>query len=188
MLEVEQKFRLADPARRERLIARLRDVGAVETGTTRQVDVYYSRPDRDLIAAGEALRVRRDDRGAALCWKGKRQQGPFKTREEIELALAASEGKPAQLLLERLGYVAVGTVTKTRAGFRLSGVDPWPNAISIAVDDVEGLGLFVELELVVAGELVEEAQRAIESLARDLGLEEVEPRSYLKLLSADCGD
>ena len=65
MLEVEQKFRLSDLAQRERLIARLRDIGAVETGTVRQVDVYYSLPDRDLLAAGEALRVRRDDRGAA---------------------------------------------------------------------------------------------------------------------------
>lgn len=188
MLEVEQKFRLADLAQRERLIARLRDIGAVETGTVRQVDVYYSRPDRDLIAAGEALRVRQDDRGAALCWKGKRQRGQFKTREEIELALAAGDGEPAQLMLERLGYVPVGTVTKTRAGFQIPGGGHWPTAISVAVDNVDGLGLFVELELVVTGAQVVAAQSAIESLARELGLEEMEPRSYLKMLAADCAD
>lgn len=187
MLEVEQKFRLNAPMERERLLESLRAAGAVELGTNRQTDIYYSQPERDLLAAGEALRVRLDGHGAALCWKGKRLQGAVKAREEIELPLAAENGDAARSLLERLGFVVVGRVAKTRDEFELAVGRIWPKPVHVAVDDVEGLGSFAELELVVSSGDADPAAKAIVAVAEILGLGKPESRSYLKMLSTDAG-
>ena len=54
--------------------------------------------------------------------------------------------------------------------------------VEISLDDVERLGTFVELELVVQSEGIEAAKTCIASLARALELEASERRSYLELL------
>jgi predicted adenylyl cyclase CyaB len=188
VLEVEQKFRLADPAERERLLALLRGRAAAGVGQTRQTDVYYSPPDRDLYAAGEALRIRVDDQGTTLCWKGRRHPGPVKTREEIELTLAKGDDERARTMLERLGFVEVGRVAKTRTEFEFPARHPLPGALRFALDEVDGLGWFVEIEMLVEAADSERASRAIAEVATELGLGVAEPRSYLKMLSGGSAE
>jgi adenylate cyclase class 2 len=50
------------------------------------------------------------------------------------------------------------------------------------LDEVEGLGAFVELELAADESGLEEAKSRIASLALELGLSDSERRSYLELL------
>jgi adenylate cyclase class 2 len=51
-----------------------------------------------------------------------------------------------------------------------------------ALDDVEGVGTFVELELRADEKSVDEARRAIATLAAELDLGPSERRSYLEML------
>jgi adenylate cyclase, class 2 len=54
--------------------------------------------------------------------------------------------------------------------------------VEASLDEVERLGTFAELELIVEPDGVEAAKQCIASLAKELGLEGSERRSYLELL------
>ena len=82
-------------------------------------------------------------------------------------------------MLAALGFSSVAELRKRR---RLASV-PWRGAtIEAALDEVEGLGAFVELELTADEGGIEEARTRIASLASRLGLSNSERRSYLELL------
>src|SRR3954451_20722409 len=88
---------------------RLRDAGASGPNEHFEVNTFFDTEDRSLLAADEGLRLRRDrDVGAdaekhVITFKGPRQPGPLKSREEVELDV--SESASAVQLLERLGYL-----------------------------------------------------------------------------------
>jgi len=188
--EVEQKFRVADPVVLEAaligLAARFRD-------PVEQVDRYFAHPCRDFVKTDEALRLRRVGDEVAVTWKGPRIDSAAKTRRELELALAAvpplpggPRGGQATLdrwtdLLEALGFRRVRDVAKRRRAARV----PWQGTeVEVALDRVEGVGEFVELELQAAAGEVPLATACIESLAAALGCGAQERRSYLELVIA----
>jgi adenylate cyclase class 2 len=84
-------------------------------------------------------------------------------------------------LLEALGFRRVREVAKRR---RLATVAWEGAAIEVAVDHVAGLGDFMELELQADAAGITAAAARIESLARELGCSNAEPRSYLEMLLA----
>ncbi len=188
MYEVEQKFRVGDVAAIEeklvKLAARFRE-------PVEQVDRYFSHPCRDFARTDEALRIRRVGDDVAVTWKGPRIDSATKTRREMELGLAAAaplpggpRGGQATLdrwteLLEALGFRRVRDVAKRRRTARV----PWQGTeVEVALDSVVGLGEFVELELQASQGEVPQAIACLESLARALGCEGTERRSYLELL------
>ena len=57
-------------------------------------------------------------------------------------------------------------------------------AAGLVLDDVEGLGTFIELELLTAESELDTARQCIASLATHLELTQGERRSYLELLLA----
>lgn len=188
MYEVELKFRVADPVAIERrlvaLAARFRD-------PVEQVDRYFAHPCRDFARTDEALRLRRVADDVAITWKGPRIDSAAKTRRELELGLAAVAASGQSVgavtidrwttLLESLGFRRVRDVAKRRRPARV----PWQGAeVDVALDSVEGLGDFVELELQARQGEVPLATACIESLARELGCTGAERRSYLELLLA----
>jgi adenylate cyclase, class 2 len=176
--EVEIKFRSAD---HEVLRRRLTGRGAVEEPPVVQVDSYLSHPCRDFVQTNEAFRLRRISAENRITYKGPRLEGPTKTREEIEISLAEGEDAFEQLsrLFENLGFRPVATIRKERTTFHLS--DP-PLRIEVALDRAEGLGDFAEIEIVAPTESdLSAAQGAVLALAAQLGLTEVEPRSYLRM-------
>ena len=186
MYEVELKFCIAEPTAIERKLAGL---GARFGEPVTQVDRYFAHPARDFAATDEALRLRSVGDGVAITWKGPRLAGGTKTRREIELPLGAIIGgrhdpQPATLdrwteLLEALGFRRVLDVAKRRRPGRVE----WDGAgIELALDAVTGLGDFLELELLATPEQVPDAQAGLESLAREIGCDAPEPRSYLELL------
>jgi adenylate cyclase class 2 len=188
--EVEQKYRVGDPAALE---ARLIGLAARFREPIEQVDRYFAHPCRDFAKTDEALRLRRVGNDVAVTWKGPRIDSAVKTRREIELGLAeppplpgGPRGASATLdrwteLLEALGFRPVREVAKRRRPARV----PWRGTeVEVALDTVTGLGRFVELELQASPGELPQATACIESLAHELGCTEIERRSYLELILA----
>jgi len=176
--EVEQKFPLDDAAELERRLTKRK---ARFRPTIEQVDIYFSHPSRDFAETDEALRIRRVGDDHWITYKGPKLGRITKTRRELELPVGSgnARGEPFVELLTCLGFRPVREVRKRRRPFQLV----WQSwQIEGAIDDVEGLGAFAELELCVASAQVEPAQDAIIGLSRELGLTRIERRSYLELL------
>jgi adenylate cyclase, class 2 len=177
--EVEVKYRLSDHGL---LRTRLAERGAIEGAPMTLVDTYLSHPARDFGQTHEALRIRRLGNENRITYKGPRLPGPTKTREEIELPFAAGDTAFEQLirLLTNLGFRPIATVRKSRTIFQSteSGLP-----LEVAVDCAEGLGDFAEIEAqaATAAELPA-VQGAVLAVADQLGLTEVEPRTYLRMV------
>ncbi len=176
--EVELKFHVQDSQAIER---NLRQVGFVEVEVQIHEDRYLRHPCRDFTKTDEAFRIRRVNDQAMVTYKGPRHAGPVKTREEIELAIDASQLDQWQLLVSRLGFQQVVPVLKTRRVFRCD-TDQYAE-IHVTLDEVQQLGSFAEIEIVVAqAEELPNAEKRVSQLAKLIGLEQSQPRSYLSLL------
>ncbi len=180
MLEVEIKFRNVD---RTAVIARLLNWGAVLTQDRTDADLYFQAPDRDLKATGEAFRMRRIGPKNYLTYKGPKLDSETKTRPEIEVPLGDGDAVAAdtEKLLAALGYTPVITVRKKRRvySFARAGFD-----FEACFDNVDGVGEFVELEILADEAHYQEAKAALLAAAAELGLTDQEKRSYLGLVIA----
>jgi adenylate cyclase class 2 len=177
-IEVEQKFPVADLAGFERLLAPL-NPSAGET--VRQSDAYFNHPSRDFAATDEAVRIRRVGQTNYMTYKGPKLDATTKTRRELEIELAPGEGPAADAtaMLLALGFRPVARVHKQRRHVDVS----WQGReVCVALDEVDDLGCFVELEIIANEGSVEDAQACLTSLAARLNLANAERRSYLELL------
>jgi adenylate cyclase class 2 len=180
MLEIEQKFAGVDFADLER---RLAGLGARPGDAQTEADHYFNAPDRDFAATGEAFRLRRAGTEGVLTYKGPKQPGAVKVRAELEVPLAGGDG-PAEgclALLRHLGYRPVAVVRKRRRPYRL---ERGGFALTVCLDDVEGVGRFAEVEVLAAEDRLDTARAAVTGLAAELGLTQLERRSYLSLFLA----
>lgn len=177
--EVEVKYRCVD---HDRLRRALLASGAIEHPAAEQEDIYLRHPARDFALTHEALRLRRIGLENRVTYKGPRFPGPTKTREEIEITFVGGEAAYRGLarLLELLGFEPVAAVRKRRVSFVLGDS---PRLIEVTLDSVDGLGEFAEIETQARDDSeLPEAQAAVLELAGRLGLEELEPRSYLRMV------
>ena len=139
-VEIEAKMTVEsfDPVR-----ARLRAVGAAGPVQHFEVNTFFDTEDRSLLAADEGLRLRLDRDVAAgseknvVTYKGPRQLGPLKSREEVELEV--SDSAAAVVLLERLGYLRTLSFEKRRESWKLDNC-------KVELDELPHLGRFVEVE------------------------------------------
>jgi len=178
-IEVEQKYRLDD---RDALLAKIAHREATAGEPVTQIDTYYAHPERDFATTDEALRIRRVGEANFITYKGPKLNATTKTRREIELPLASGQLSAADWdeLLTALSFRRVAEVTKQRQSFHLTHDG---QSIELALDQVQDVGDFVELELVVANQSdIDRAQSQILSLASELQLADAERRSYLGLL------
>lgn len=184
MFEVEQKFKI-DDSRSFR--QRLEQLGATFGETIQQRDHYYAHPCRDFAETDEALRIRQVGNENRVTYKGPKVDQSTKTRREIELPFASGEDQAAQFgaLLDSLGFTLVATVRKTRRPAELLFQQ---QSFEIALDDVEKLGTFIELELTADESQLDEARGHLADLAATLQLHNSESRSYLELLLQSAGD
>ena len=182
--EVEIKFRVADHAD---LAARLAARGALPEATVHHEDVYLAHPARDFAQTGEAFRIRSEGDGNVVTYKGPKQSGPAKTREEIEVGFDAGASARAAMsdVFDRLGFRPVLAVRKQRTSYALEVAG---RSLTVTLDQAEDLGAFAEVETLVEGpDDLAEAQAAVVDLAAQLGLNQVEPRSYLRMLLEQQG-
>jgi adenylate cyclase, class 2 len=178
--EVEQKHRVDDVAA---LVARLAERGVALAAPIEQSDQYFAHPARDFARTDEALRIRTTGGSSFVTYKGPKVDATTKTRRELELPLHTDDADGSQFaeLLAALGFTPVATVRKQR---RLFHVDFNGHKVEGALDDVDGVGTFVELELAADNSERATAQQVIRDLADELQLGPSERRSYLELLLA----
>jgi adenylate cyclase, class 2 len=177
-LEVEQKHRVEDLAALE---AQLEALGVKLGPPLEQADLYFAHPSRDFATTDEALRIRTAGGTSFVTYKGPKLDSATKTRRELELPLGTSDADGARFaeLLRALGFRPVATVRKRRRTFH---IEHDGQMVEGALDDVDAVGTFAELELQVAGDDFAHAKRTILSLAKELELGPAERRSYLEML------
>jgi adenylate cyclase class 2 len=169
VIEVESKYWSPGNDKVEKALARM---GARKIAEETMEDVYFSHPGRDFGKTDEALRVRKWHDGAELSYKGPRMNVErVKAREEINLGI--DNALTAQRIVERLGFEEVCTVKKHRKSFHL-------DKMRVDVDEVEGLGEFVELEVLT--ESPDRSEQLFELARKELSLEKLEPKTYLELV------
>src|SRR5262249_52746424 len=144
-------------------------------------DQYLAPPDRDFRVTGEAFRMRRVGSAAFLTYKGPRLKTEAKIRTELELPLPDGPDMPQKYLelFRHLGYRPVAVVRKRRRQFPLTRQG---FAMSVCLDEVDGLGRFAEVEIVAEESDLARAQAVLLETAAALGLQKVERRSYLALV------
>ncbi|QDX41605.1 class IV adenylate cyclase [Salarchaeum sp. JOR-1] len=186
MYEVEVKVE----ADHERVRRELDERGADAGETVVQEDTYFDAPHRDFAETDEALRVREqatvregespsgalDGADSRVTYKGPLVDGESKTREEHETGVES--GRELRAVLDGLGFAEAARVRKVRSYYALDGV-------TVTLDDVTGLGEYVEVELEVESEPeISDARERAYGVLRDLGLDpDAQIRtSYLGLL------
>jgi len=176
--EVELKFPSNDLASLERV---LRERGARSTASKTQIDRYFNHSGRDFAQTDEALRLRVDGDRPRITYKGPKIDKETKTRKEIELPIGETIDDLERMseMLTLLGFREVATVRKNRKTFELV-IDQ--TEIEVALDDVAGVGSFIEIEGSADEESVDRVRQIILKLAQELGLTAPEHRSYLELL------
>jgi adenylate cyclase, class 2 len=176
--EVEQKFSVADLAA---VKAKLEKLGIRFAEPIQQADRYFNHPARDFSQTDEAFRLRQVGNENFVTYKGPKIDAATKTRRELELPLPDGADVPARFaeLLIALSFRPVVTVKKTRQ----KGTFSWEHhSVEVALDRVEAVGSFVELEIAADDGSLDAARNALKSLAAKLNLGTSERRSYLELL------
>lgn len=167
---VEIKARVGDPAQ---LLARVRAIAERGPVEIRQDDTFYP------CASGRLkLRVLADDEGQLIHYHRPDALDPKESRYTI-VATAAPHA-----LRETLAQ-ALGTRGRVRKKRMLFLVGP----TRIHLDDVEGLGHFMELEVVLAeNQTTAEGIAITRGLMRELGIgdDQLVDRAYIDLLAPDA--
>lgn len=177
MYEVELKFPLIDAMP---VIRRLVELGAKPQPLVQQTDLYFNHPARDFEQTDEALRIRSMGNRHLVTYKGPIVDSQTKTRREIEISLGGDDAA-AQFgeILRLLSFRAVREVRKKRQPYQCTWQD---RAFEVALDDVAGLGQFVEIETQADEAGRTAAVEAILAFASQFRLGQPEKRSYLCLL------
>lgn len=171
MIEFELKARVP-PERLAQVRAALGPAERVEE----HADLYFQHPCRDVAATDEAIRLSRRASRVELTWKGPKLDATTKARREVVVPVADAEA--ARAFLEALGCSAAMEVRKVRSIHRAA-------AFEVALDDVPGLGTFVELERILPPDAPRDVpEREARALLATWGITQTERRSYLELLLA----
>mgnify|MGYP002525956989 CR=1 FL=1 len=178
MYEVELKFPLADATS---ILSQLEQLGAKPAAERQQQDRYFAHPTRNFAETDEALRIRSDGGQNCITYKGPVLDAQVKLRHEIEISFADGREALEQLteMFGLLGFKEVRTVAKKRIPYHLT----WNNlAVELTLDEVEGLGTFVEIETLADESNRDLARDSILKLAEHLGLQNPQRKSYLGML------
>lgn len=181
MIEVEIKLPLFRRSITERALA---DYGFLAGHLVKESDLYFTSDFHDFMKTDEALRIRTCEdltlrtSVSFLTYKGAKLDTVSSAREELETEIADADA--GRQILTALGYRGLYPVKKLRQYYHKENV-------TACVDQVEGLGSFLELEILVETEAERPAALAhIEDILAALGssLSETTRKSYLALLLA----
>ena len=147
MIEIEVKLRIKDVAVLEK---KLLEQGYKLIETLRETDTYFDGGINGIKKSGQALRVRRtvDSSTGKECskitFKGEKLDTVSMARLELETGV--ENGDTAERILCALGFMPVRpVVVKNRKILRNED-------ISVCLDDVQCLGSFLEIEIMVESE------------------------------------
>ncbi len=180
--EIEMKFRIVDSAT---LRAALRESGATPQARRFEINRMFDTPAGDLRRRDCGLRLRTeydltaigDDApppagASTFTYKGPRDSGPVKSREEIETAVADADALVQ--MLGRLGYRETVRYEKQRELLQLEGGE-------VCLDHLPRFGCYAEIEGPDA--------HTVTRIARRLGLDpDLAIRTTYVELAAEQGD
>ena len=180
MIEVEVKLPIPDP---EGVKNRILEAGFKEQRFIEERDTYFDNARGDIRANGEALRVRETKdcrtgkKQAQINYKGKKLDTQTMTRRELETGV--EDGAVCREILQALGYSpAEPEVIKNRTMLQ-------KDFITACLDNVRGLGDFLELEILVESEEKKDAALGqIKDILNSLGYQvsDTVQTSYLSML------
>ena len=183
-IEVELKFPVESL---EAIQGQLISLGATIEETCEQEDEYINDPLRDFAKQDKALRIRRVDDQYCLTFKGPNLDPSAKVRQEIEMSLGdALAAKQIRNTFLGIGFQSVAKVSKKRTYLTLV----WQHQhVEVALDDVQEVGCFVELELVVShANEIDTATSCLHTLADEMGLKNATQTSYIAMLLENRGE
>lgn len=185
-IEVEIKVELEDARGLEQSIL---ERGGELVKRESQADLYLDHPQYSFADTDEALRIRtnrpkfpsieetpRVNRNHEITYKGAKIDSHSKTRREISVSIDSAENMHS--ILDAVGFTTIATVKKERTYFHL-------DEISLTIDSVDGLGLFLEVEKMIEDKgQIESARNELFQLLDELLSQEYESirESYLELL------
>ena len=146
MIEIETKFKLASDITRDNLIAILKSQFIAPISSKRQIDTVFLLPeqvDALIVPGSKIMRVRdvlnpeTDELQRSLITL--KVEGQAKLASD-EYEFAVDDGNVARQMLTALGWQEVVTVDKVR-------LESKTEDYTICIDEVAGLGLFIELEV-----------------------------------------
>ena len=179
MVEVEVKVSVKNKIYLEE---KLLEKGFLKGDLLKESDSYFDSACHEIREKDMALRIRscenitRNLTENFMTYKGPKMDKISMTRKELEMNIESAE--TGRDILKSLGYIEVPPVVKLRQLFHL-------DKMTACLDQVENLGDFLELEIVVAQE--NEKENALDrliSLLYELGYEQEDiiKTSYLSML------
>lgn len=146
MIEVESKFKVLGDITQSDLLAILKDQFITSISSKRQIDTVFLLPeqvDAPITPGSKIMRVR----DVLNPETGELQQSLMTLKVEGQTKLVSDEyefvvddGNAARQMLTALGWQEVVTVDKVR-------LESKTEDYTICIDEVAGLGLFIELEV-----------------------------------------
>ncbi len=162
-----------------------------------QQDIYWDNPCIRIKDQGAVLRKRmihfytqknnsswsEQKKQNFVTYKGPKQKSQYKFREEIEFAVSDK----IWTILSRLDFQIQDSVEKARwTAKETVSFDSMRIPVSLTIDIVQNLGLFMEVEIVLDNEKRKlfDSETIISKILNDYGLNtyKIEPLSYLALI------
>ena len=171
MIEIESKFKLASDITRDNLIAILKSQFIAPISSKRQIDTVFLLPeqvDAPIVPGSKIMRVR----DVLNPETGELQRSLMTLKVEGQAKLVSdeyefvvSDGNAARQMLTALGWQEIVTVDKVR-------LESKTEDYTICIDEVAGLGLFIELEILTendanAGDIQQQMCNFLKSLDID---------------------
>lgn len=178
MFEVELKFPVPS---HDVIDQKLKAFNVISRSTSQHCDEYFNHCLLDFASKDIALRIRSRAGENILTFKGPNLNARVKVRQEIELILDATDRDKFRQMLFGMGFHSVAAVNKKRESI---GINVNGQPIEVCFDNVEGVGTFVELEIVVENKTqIDAAKQQLEELAANIGITQSPTTvSYLEML------
>jgi hypothetical protein len=171
VIEIEAKFKLSTDVTRNKLIAVLESQFVAPISIKHQIDTVFLLPeqvDAPIIPGSKIMRIR----DILDLETGELRQSLITLKVEGQTKLASSEyeftvddGNIARQMLVALGWREVVTVDKVR-------LESKTEDYTICIDDVAGLGLFIELEVLAEDDVdVDTLQKQMHSFLKSLNID-----------------
>lgn len=171
MIEIEAKFKLYDNMTRNKLIAVLESHLVVPISVKHQIDTVFLLPeqvDAPILPGSKIMRIR----DILDPETGELQRSLITLKIERQAKLVSDEyeftvddGDMARQMLTALGWQEVVTVDKVR-------LESKTEDYTICVDEVAGLGLFIELEVLTEDDInTDNIQQQMYSFLKNLKID-----------------
>ncbi|NIO44000.1 MAG: class IV adenylate cyclase [Candidatus Aenigmarchaeota archaeon] len=156
--EIEMKAELENP---EELRKKLKEVGAKFLGKKRVVDIFFDFPDKRFEKEDKYLRLRKNGEKIILEFKGSKEEGKTKIREETKTEI--KDFVEIVKILNFLGLDIIFRYEKNRETHYLDSAE-------IVIDELPKIGWFCEIEA--------ENEDIIRQIGKKLEIKNLNNRSY----------